>query len=119
MIKKGELKMIRKFLKQGISKSEIARKLGISRNTVARYANKPDGYIPVMIKESKDTTVDPYLPHIRDMLQTAKDKDVHIPTTTIYEDIKLLGYEGSLRWLQQVMCPDQREEMPLGCRNMN
>jgi transposase len=37
------------------------------------------------------------------MLQTAKDKNVHIPTTVIYEDIKFLGYTGSLRWLQQVM----------------
>ena len=103
MLEKGDIKMIKKFLKQGMSKSAIARKLGISRNTVARYANKPDGYVPVIEKESKETTVDPYLPHIRDMLQTAKEKGVHIPTTVIYNDIKLLGYEGSLRWLQQIM----------------
>jgi transposase len=103
VLKKGEIKMIKKFLKEGMSKSEIARRLGISRNTVARYANKPDGYVPIIEKESKDTTVDPYLPHIKEMLQTAKDKNVHIPTTVIYEDIKLLGYTGSLRWLQQVM----------------
>ena len=103
MLKKGEIKMIKKFLKDGMSKSEVARRLGISRNTVAKYANKPDGYIPVIEKESKDTTVDPYLPHIKEMLQTAKDKDVHIPTTVIFEDIKKLGYTGSLRWLQQVM----------------
>ena len=103
MLKKGEVKMIKKFLKEGMSKSAIARKLGISRNTVARYANKPDGYIPVIEKESKDTAVDPYLPHIKEMLQTAKDNNVHIPTTVIFEDIKQLGYTGSLRWLQQVM----------------
>jgi len=103
VLKKGEVKMIKKFLKEGMSKSEVARRLGISRNTVARYANKPDGYVPVIEKESKDTIVDPYLPHIKEMLQTAKDKNVHIPTTVIYEDIKLLGYTGSLRWLQQVM----------------
>ena len=103
MLKKGDVKMIKKFLKQGMSKSAVARKLGISRNTVARYANKPDGYVPVIEKKSKETTVDPYLPHIRDMLQTAKEQGVHIPTTVIYNDIKLLGYEGSLRWLQQIM----------------
>ena len=103
MLKKGEVKMIKKFLKEGMSKSAIARKLGISRNTVARYANKPDGYTPVIEKESKDTAVDPYLPHIKEMLQTAKDNNVHIPTTVIFEDIKQLGYTGSLRWLQQVM----------------
>ena len=103
MLKKGEVKMIKKFLKEGMSKSEVARRLGISRNTVARYANKPDGYIPVMIKQSLQTSVDPYLPYIRDMLQTAKDEGVHIPTTVIYESIKQQGYEGSLRWLQTVM----------------
>ena len=103
MLKKGDIKMIKKFLKKGMSKSAIARKLGISRNTVARYANKPDGYIPVMIKQSLQTSVDPYLPYIRDMLQTAKDESVHIPTTVIYESIKQQGYEGSLRWLQTVM----------------
>jgi len=103
VLKKGEIKMIKKFLKEGMSKSEVARRLGISRNTVARYANKPDGYIPIIEKESKDTTVDPYLPYIKEMLQTAKDKDVHIPTTVILEDIKKQGYTGSLRWLQQVM----------------
>ena len=103
MLKKGDIKMIKKFLKQGMSKSAVARKLGISRNTVARYANKPDGYIPVIIKEPQETTVDQYLPYIRDMLQTAKDEGVHIPTTVIYEAIKQQGYEGSLRWLQTVM----------------
>ena len=50
MLKKGELKMIKKYLKDGMSKSEIARKLGISRETVRKYANKPDGYTPVMDK---------------------------------------------------------------------
>ena len=64
MLKKGDIKMIKKFLKQGMSKSAVARKLGISRNTVARYANKPDGYIPVIIKEPQETTVDQYLPYI-------------------------------------------------------
>ena len=103
MLKKGDVKMIKKFLKKGMSKSAVARKLGISRNTVTRYANKPDGYTTVIVKEPQETTVDKYLPHIRDMLQTAKDEGVHIPTTVIYEDIKLQGYEGSLRWLQTVM----------------
>lgn len=103
MLKKGDAKMIKKFLKEGMSKSAVARKLGISRNTVSRYANKPDGYTPVIVKEPQETTVDPYLPHIRDMLQTAKDEGVYIPTTVIYEDIKIQGYEGSLRWLQTVM----------------
>lgn len=108
MLQKGDVKMIKKFLKEGMSKSAIARKLGISRETVRKYALKPDGYIPVMDKTPLATTVDEYLPHIAKMLETAEKEKVHIPTTVIYQDIQTLGYEGSLRWLQSVM---QRHEL--------
>ncbi|WP_188093948.1 hypothetical protein [Sulfurimonas sp. CVO] len=37
MLKKGEVKMIHKMLKDGLSKSSIARKLGISRDTFAHH----------------------------------------------------------------------------------
>ena len=69
MLKKGEVRMIKKFLKEGMSKSAIARKLGISRNSVARYANKPDGYTPVIEKESKDTAVDYSTPKVKTFLR--------------------------------------------------
>lgn len=35
MLKKGEVKMIHQMIKEGLSKSAIARKLGLSRDTVA------------------------------------------------------------------------------------
>jgi len=103
VLKKGEIKMIKKLIKNGLSKSEIARRLGISRETVRKYANKPDGYVPVINKTPVENLVDPYLPHIATMLETAKEENVEIPTTVIYEEIQRLGYSGSLRWLQQVM----------------
>lgn len=103
MLKKGEVKMIKKMLKDGLSKSEIARRLGMSRETVRRYALKPDGYVPVINRRPVENSVDPYLPHIAQMLQTAHDEGVEIPTTVIYDEIKLLGYDGSLRWLQTII----------------
>lgn len=103
MLKKGEIKMIKKLIKNGLSKSEIARRLGISRETVRKYANKPNNYVPVINRTPIENLVDPFLPHIATMLETAKEENVEIPTTVIYEEIKRLGYEGSLRWLQQVM----------------
>jgi transposase len=103
MLLKGDIKMIKKFLKEGMSKSEIARKLGISRETVRRYALKPDGYIPIIDKAPVETTVDEYLPHIAKILEVAKKEKVHIPTTVIFQDIQAMGYQGSLRWLQSVM----------------
>lgn len=42
------------------------------------------------------------------MLEMAEATKSEIPLTVIYEEIKKLGYEGSLRWLQQVI---QRYEL--------
>ena len=41
--------MIHKWLREGMSKSAIAKRLGISRETVRKYALKPEGYIPECI----------------------------------------------------------------------
>ena len=95
--------MVHKWLKEGMSKSAIARMLGISRETVRKYANKPEGYIPVISKAPVENLVDEYLPHVAHMLEIAKEKKIEIPTTVIYDEIVKLGYLGSLRWLQTVM----------------
>ena len=95
--------MIKKLLKQGLNKTEVARRLGISRETVRKYAKVPDGYVPKINRTPVENIVDPYLPYIAKMLETAKEENSFIPTTVIYEEIQRLGYEGSLRWLQQVM----------------
>ena len=90
------------MIKEGLSKSAIARKLGISRDTVAKYAKLPEGHIPVIKRQPAGTTVDAYLPHIAGMLIKAHELDVHIPSTAIYEEIKKMGYKGSLRWMLEV-----------------
>ncbi len=40
------------MLKDGLSKVAIARKLGINRNTVTKYAKLPEGYVPVIKKRA-------------------------------------------------------------------
>ncbi len=107
MLKKGEVKMIHKMLKDGLNKSEIARKLGISRDTVAKYAKMPEGYVPAIKREPVKTTVDPYLPDIVRILEAAHKLDVEIPNTSIYEEIQKLGYRGSLRWMKDIMTRHQ------------
>lgn len=103
MLKKGEVKMIHKMLKDGLSKSAIGRKLGISRDTVAKYAKLPEGHIPVIKREPVSTTVDPYLPNIARMLEEAHKLGVAIPNTSMYDEIQKLGYRGSLRWMKDIM----------------
>lgn len=118
MLKKGEVKMIHKMLKDGLSKTAIGRKLGISRDTVAKYAKLPEGYVPVIKREPVDTTVDPYLPNIAMMLEEAHKLGVSIPATSIYQEIQKLGYRGSLRWMNDVILRNQlrqkvKDEEPL------
>ncbi len=108
MLKKGEVKMIHTMLKEGLSKSAIARNLGICRDTVAKYAKLPEGYVPVIRRTPAETTVDPYLPHIARMLEEAHKLDVEIPSASIYTQIQKLGYRGSLRWMQEII---QRHEL--------
>ena len=103
MLKRKDIKMIHKWLREGMSKSAIARRLGISRETVRKYALKPEGYIPVITRKPNENLVDEHLPYIATMLETAKVNKVEIPTTVIYDEIVKRGYIGSLRWLQQVM----------------
>ena len=103
MLLKKEVKVIKKYLKEGKNKSEISRILGISRETVRKYANKPDGYTPVINKTDKETSVDEFLPYIAKLLEAANQEKSHIPTTFIYDEIQVMGYTGSLRWLQQVI----------------
>ena len=95
--------MIHKWLREGMSKSAIAKRLGISRETVRKYALKPEGYVPVITRTPNENLVDEHLPYIATMLETAKANKVEIPTTVIYDEIVKRGYIGSLRWLQQVM----------------
>ena len=103
MLKRKDIKMIHKWLREGMSKSAIAKRLGISRETVRKYALKPEGYIPVITRTPNENLVDEHLPYIATMLETAKANKVEIPTTVIYDEIVKRGYIGSLRWLQQVM----------------
>ena len=102
--------MIHKMLKEGLSKSAVARKLGISRDTVTKYSKLPEGYIPDIKREAVSTTVDPYLPNIARLLEEAHRLEVSIPSTAIYQEIQKLGYRGSLRWMRDIMMRHELRE---------
>ena len=62
-----------------MSKSAMARRLRISRETVRKYALKPEEYIPVITRKPNENLVDEHLPYIATMLETAKANKVEIP----------------------------------------
>jgi len=66
-----------------MSKSAIARKLGIARDAVIKYSKLPESYMPIIKHEVCETTVDPYLPNISVIFEETHKLDIHIPIASI------------------------------------
>ena len=47
-----------------MSKSSIARRLGISRETVRKYALKPEGYVPVISRKPNENSLKDKTPKV-------------------------------------------------------
>ena len=58
--------MIRSLKDQGLSISEISRRLGISRTTVRRYLKS--GKVPQYYRGPAGSMIGPYLPLVREMI---------------------------------------------------
>ena len=72
--------MIRSLKDQGLSISEISRRLGISRTTVRRYLKS--GKVPQYHRDSAGSMIEPFLPSVRDMI------DRHnLSAVRIYEEL--------------------------------
>ena len=86
--------MIRNMIEKGISISEIARKLGIDRKTVRKYANS-DG-IPVKRNPGRGSRLDPYRDRIRELIDA-----YNLSAVRILEEIRALGYDGGYTILKE------------------
>lgn len=91
--------MIKEYKEQGMSIRAIARKLGHCPKTIRKYL-KMDGDMPNRkARPSSGSKVDPYLPYLAKVLS----EDHEIPSTVLFEQIRVMGYEGSLRRVQEVI----------------
>lgn len=78
--------------KQGLSIRAIARKLGLSRNTVRRHLLQP-GQLPKYQERAKrPAKLDPFKDYILGRIEAAKPH--WIPAAVLYREIKALGYDG-------------------------
>jgi transposase len=81
--------MIRKMYKEGLSKSEIARQLGLNRETVSRYIESEER--PVYTRKGKEKYVlSDYEKHISLRLE-----NYNLSAKRLYDEVKEQGYEGS------------------------
>lgn len=85
----------RLFHREGWSKTDIAEKLGMSRNTVARLLELCEP--PRYERRPTGSKLDPHRGAILKML----DEDAKVPATVILEHLRRDGYEGGITILKE------------------
>ena len=90
--------MIRSMKDQGLSISEISRRLGISRTTVRRYLKS--GKVPQYHRDPAGSMIETFLPLVREMI------DRHnLSAVRIYEELRKKGFKGSYSLVKQYSRP--------------
>jgi len=79
---------------QGVPIARIARKYGISRQSVYNILNEESS--AVRSRKERSSILDPFKGVIK-----AKLEDYDVPATTILEDIRKLGYQGGLTTVKE------------------
>lgn len=93
---------IRVLARQGMGIKEIARALGVSRNTVRKYLHNHDpvAYSP---RERRPTKLDPYKVYLQERIEAAKPR--WIPATVLLREIQETGYPGGISQLKAYLAP--------------
>ena len=99
--------LIRRLAAEGVAKTRIADRLGISRNTVTRAVNstEPPRYERAPMEATSFT---PFEPRVRELLAEFPD----MPATVLAERV---GWEGSSSWFRENVArlrPEQRRPDP-------
>jgi transposase len=99
--------LIRRLAAEGVAKTRIAERLGISRNTVARAVNstEPPRYERAPVEATSFT---PFEPRVRELLTEFPD----MPATVLAERV---GWSGSSSWFRENVArlrPEQRRPDP-------
>ena len=111
MISKEEFIKIHTLKKQGYSKREIARRMGIDRRTVSKRLKEKD--LHPYKKRVYPSKLDDYKEYINHrVINALPDK---IPVPVILEEIRAQGYKGSIRILQEyirtlIQTPNKEEK---------
>lgn len=93
---------VRVLARRALKVKQIARELGISKNTVKRYLRDPQAgrYKPRAPRARK---LDGYLEYLRERVEAAEPH--WIPATVLLREIRERGYEGGISQLKAYLAP--------------
>jgi transposase len=96
MLSKEEYIVLHHYLGEGVSKTAIAKKLGISRMTVHRYAADKKTEPGYDTRARKPSLLDPYKDYIRGRLKIYPE----LSAVRLFKEIEERGYPGKLTQLR-------------------
>ena len=85
--------------RQGLSRRQIAKKLGISRDTVKKYLDDPEAITREKQKRERTSRLDPYRGNIEAWLA----EDLGYKATWIYDRLVAMGYAGGYDMVKRVV----------------
>lgn len=94
---------IRVLRRQGRSIRAIARETGLSRVTVRRYLEDPEGAARYGPREPRPTKLGPYTEYILGRVEAARP--AWIPAVVLFRELKERGYAGGLSQLKAYLAP--------------
>ena len=93
-----------RFLDEGLSKSEAARRLGRCRQTIYNWLQEEHEALPP--KARRRSKLDPHKPYIESRLQL-----FDLPATVLLEEIRAKGYEGKITILRDFVAGVKQREV--------
>ncbi|MGF6829831.1 hypothetical protein P3T30_005161 [Kitasatospora sp. MAP12-9] len=96
---------VHNLLDQGVGQLECARRLDVALNTVKRHARMQEPTGDRRAPRYKPTLVDRY----RDHLRSRRAADPAVPVKQLFQEIKELGYTGSLNLLYRHIAQGRAE----------
>ena len=89
----NEVVLMNRWLKEGLSKTEIARRLGRSRQTIYNWI---ENGAPDKSRANRPSKLDPYKTYIEGRLET-----FDLPATVLLREIRKKGYTGGITILRE------------------
>jgi transposase len=94
---------IKVLARQGHGIKEIARELGLSRNTVRKYVRGNEGAAGYPERAPRPCKLDPFKAYLQERIEAARPR--WIPATVLLREIAELGYAGGISQLKEYLAP--------------